>query len=51
MCSESGRRDVVRLLMSYEPREARRAETEERAVIDYGFLWKRLGMSRNEESS
>lgn len=49
MGSKAGRRDVVQLLKSYEAEEERRATAEGRSAIDYGFLWKKLGISREKE--
>lgn len=49
MRSKAGRLDVIQLLKSYETQDERRAATAGRPGIDYGFLWKKLGMSREKE--
>jgi hypothetical protein len=49
MRSKAGRLDVVELLKSYETQDRRRAEGEGRPPIDYRFLWKKVGLSREKE--
>jgi hypothetical protein len=43
-----GRERVGRLLKDYEAGEARRARAEDREPVDFGFLWARVGLSRED---
>ncbi|MCG8461533.1 MAG: MbcA/ParS/Xre antitoxin family protein, partial [Holophagales bacterium] len=46
--TEKGRREVVRLIQSYERSERTKAPAQKRQPIDYGFLWEQIGLERPE---
>ena len=43
-----GRREVVELLRSYEKRELRQAEKQDRPPVSLDFLWEELALRRDE---
>jgi len=47
----AGREAVLRLLKEYESAEERRARGEGRGVVDFGFLWERVGIERSAAAS
>lgn len=44
--TDRGRRDVSRLLRSYEAQEARASRRSDEGPMDYGFLWESVGLER-----
>ena len=48
LAEPDGRRQVIRLLESYDRGERKDAVRQGRSAVDYGFLWKQLGLEREE---
>ncbi|MBI5711191.1 MAG: SEC-C domain-containing protein [Candidatus Eisenbacteria bacterium] len=46
--TDEGREQVVRLLKQYEAGESRRAREEQRRPVDFAFLWRQVGLERDE---
>ena len=46
--NRQGRHDVAELLRSYEVGEGDKAETENRTPVSFDFLWKQVGLRRED---